>query len=190
MVERNKFERTLWKMGYRRREPIHPKQEKVLQPVKYEFEGGQIVLTTFIIPYYTKKSYLWLEHLDGGDVKTLAKRIRYNQPGRIYEVGYEAQYTVHPSEISRNVRKSVMMDFIKMTRKNLKEGMLGFTPNEGDIVAAFPHGPKIDMGFNASSLAVGRRQRAAVARRFGFGQLYSDDFQYSIYDSEGNLSPL
>ena len=79
---------------------------------------------------------------------------------------------------------------MKMTYVHLAEGMAELSPRPGDVLVAKPHGPKIDEGFTESSLVIGQRQRAMVAKRFGFGNLQDDDFQYARYDENCILRPI
>ena len=79
---------------------------------------------------------------------------------------------------------------MKYTHKNLEEGMVKISPRPGMILAAKPHGPKLNEGFNESSLIVGKRQRSIVAKKFGFGELGEDGFQYARYDENCILRPI
>ena len=65
---------------------------------KYMCSTGAIMISTFIILYKTKKSYLWLEFLDSYEeedleniISKLAERIKYKEKARVAEVGYESK---------------------------------------------------------------------------------------------------
>ena len=81
--KRIKFERLLRKLGYRDRSPIFPQEEKRIKEKQYMCSTGAIMISTFIILYKTKKSYLWLEFLDNYEednlediISKLAERIK------------------------------------------------------------------------------------------------------------------
>jgi len=195
--KRKKFEKLLKELGYRDRSPVYPKEDKRYQQVNFKCNDGAMAIYTFVILYQTKKSYLYLEFLDHYNspdvkdkIKTLAERIYFHEKGRLAEVGYEVKYTKQPSEFSLEERKKIFYEFIKYTYENLHDGIVKIKPKPGDILAAKPHGPKLNDGFNESSLVVGKRQRALVARKFGFGELYEDGFQYARYDENCVLNPI
>ena len=195
--KRTEFEKLLRKLGYRDRSPIFSQEEKRIKEKQYMCSTGAIMISTFIILYKTKKSYLWLEFLDSYEeddleniISKLAERIRYKEKTRLAEVGYEAKYTQQPNQFSLKERKKILLDFMKMTCTHLADGMAELSPRSGDILVAKPHGPKINEGFTESSLVIGQRQRAMVAKRFGFGNLQDDDFQYARYDENCILRPI
>lgn len=195
--KRVKFEKLLKELGYRNRSPVYPKEDKRYQQVNFKCNDGAMAIYTFVILYQTKKSYLYLEFLDHHDspylkdkIKTLAEKIHFHEKGRLAEVGYEVKYTKQPSEFSLEERKKIFYEFIKYTYENLQDGIVKIKPRPGDILAAKPHGPKINEGFTESSLVLGKRQRALVARKFGFGELQDDGFQYARYDENCNLHPI
>ena len=195
--KRKKFEKLLKELGYRDRSPVYPKEDKRYQQVNFKCNDGAMAIYTFVILYQTKKSYLYLEFLDHYNspdvkdkIKTLAERIYFHEKGRLAEVGYEVKYTKQPSEFSLEERKKIFYEFIKYTYENLHDGIVKIKPKPGDVLAAKPHGPKLNDGFNESSLVVGKRQRALVARKFGFGDLQEDGFQYARYDENCVLKPI
>ena len=195
--KRIEFERLLKELGYKNRLPVYPKENKRYQQVNFKCSDGAMAIYTFIIMYQTKKSYLYLEFLDHYKspslkerISTLAENIHFNEKTRIAEVGWEVKYTKQPDQFSLEERKQIFYHFMKYTYKNLEEGMVNLSPRPGDILAAKPHGPKINEGFTESSLVLGRRQRSLVARKFGFGELQEDGFQYARYDENCVLQPI
>lgn len=195
--KRIEFERLLKDLGYKDRLPVYPKEEKRYQQVNFKCSDGAMAIYTFIILYKTKKSYLYLEFEDYYNsptlkerISTLAENICFNEKTRVAEVGYEVKYTKQPDEFSLEERKQIFYHFMKYTYQNLEEGMVKLSPRPGDILVAKPHGPKINDGFTESSLIIGKHQRSLVARKFGFGELKEDGFQYSRYDEDCVLRPI
>jgi hypothetical protein len=195
--KRIEFERLLQELGYKDRLPVYPKEDKRYQQVNFKCSDGAMAIYTFLIMYQTKKSYLYLEFLDHYKsptlkerISTLAETIRFNEKTRIMEVGWEVKYTKQPDQFSLQERKEVFYHFMKYTYKNLEEGMVNITPRPGDILAAKPHGPKLNEGFTESSLTIGKHQRSLVTKKFGFGELQDDGFQYARYDENCVLKPI
>lgn len=195
--KRIEFERLLKELGYKDRLPVYPKEDKRYQQVNFKCLDGAMAIYTFIILYQTKKSYLYLEFIDNYNnpdlkekIKTLAERIHFHEKTRLAEVGYEVKYTKQPEEFSLEERKKIFYYFMKSSYKNLEEGMVKLSPRPGDILVAKPHGPKLNEGFTESSLVIGKHQRSLVARKFGFGELQDDGFQYARYDENLVLRPL
>ena len=85
--------------------------------------------------------------------------------------------------------KKIFFSFLKIAKNNLK-GCFNISPNPGDILAARPQGPKINQGFTEESILLGKKQRISLGKRFGFGDIKSDGFQYAIYNNELSLMPL
>lgn len=192
--ERIEFERILRSIGYRDRSPILPLEPLRKKQNNYVFDDSAIALYTHVNVYFNKKTYLYQEFLDHyyeknleQRIKNLASNIIFKEKTRIAEVAWEAVYTKQPTEFTLEQRKKVFFDFMKEIKSNILNGMVDLTPREGDILAANPRGPKIDQGFTEESLVLGAKQRSIIDRRFGFGKLYQDGFQYCRYDS--NLIP-
>ena len=78
---------------------------------------------------------------------------------------------------------------MKIAKSNLK-GCFDILPNPGDVLAAKPHGPKINQGFTEESMLLGKKQRISLGKKFGFGNIKSDGFQYAIYNKDLSLIPL
>ncbi len=195
--KRIEFERLLRQLGYKDRLPVYPKEDKRYQQVNFKCSDGAMAIYTFIILYQTKKSYLYLEFKDHYNspnlkekIQSLAEKIHFQEKTRVAEVGWEVKYTKQPDKFSLEERKQIFYYFMKYTYKNLEEGMVNLSPKPGDILAAKPHGPKINEGFTESSLVIGKHQRSLVARKFGFGELQEDGFQYARYDENCVLKPI
>jgi len=195
---RIQFERLLYKLGYRDRSPIYPEQSKKKRQINYYCEDGSaMAVYLFLIPYQTKKSYIYpafLELKTNPEIKekilSLAKIIRFEEKTILADVGWEAKYTKQPSQYEMQDRTRIVFNLFKQLVEALSEGMCGYQPSPGIILAAKPYGPKINEGFNESSITIGTQQRYLVAKRVGFGQLYANGFCYARYDDDCILRPI
>ena len=88
----------------------------------------------------------------------------------------------------KNVKPSV--DNKTTIAKNNLKGCFDILPTPGDVLAARPQGPKINEGFTEESILLGKNQRISLGKRFGFGDIKSDGFQYAIYDKNLSLNQL
>ena len=195
---RIQFERLLYKLGYRDRSPIYPEQSKKRRQINYKCEDGSaMAVYLFLIPYQTKKSYIYPAFLKlknspyiKEEIKSLAELIRFGEKTMLADVGWEAKYTKQPSQYEMNDRKRIIYNLFQQLVEALSEGMCGYEPKPGMVLAAKPHGPKINEGFNESSITIGTHQRYLVAKRVGFGQLYANGFCYARYDDDCILRPI
>ena len=196
---RIKFERLLKELGYKDQSPIIPKMKKIIKQTNYMCNDGAMAIYLFFIPYLNKKSYLWLEFLDHKNspnikekIKTLAKRIHYQEKTRLAEIGWEAKYTKQPYEFSLEERKQVFFSFLKEADHTLQYGFDFFNikPRPGDVLVGKPQGVKINQGFTESSIELGTRQRALVGKKFGLSSMYDDGFQYGKYDRDLKIIPI
>ena len=197
MIE--EFDTILKDIGYSDDSKIYPQENKKRNQIIYKCDSGLMSIYSYVIPYKNKKSYVYLEFLDSqeknslqktkSNIKELCDNIRFNQKTKLGEVGWEVIYNKQPDEFTLEERKKIFFSFLKIAKNNLK-GCFNISPNPGDILAARPQGPKINQGFTEESILLGKKQRISLGKRFGFGDIKSDGFQYAIYNNELSLMPL
>jgi len=195
---RIQFERLLYKLGYRDRSPVYPEQSKKKRQINYHCDDGSaMAIYLFIIPYLTKKSYvypLFLRIKDNPNakeqIKCLCKMILFEEKTMLFDVGWEAKYTKQPSQYDMKDKTRIIFDLFRQLIEALSDGICGYNPKPGIVLAAKPYGPKINEGFNESSIIIGSRQRYLVAKRVGFGNLYENGFCYARYDDDCVLRPI
>jgi hypothetical protein len=198
--KRLEFEKLLRELGYKDRSPILPLNDKKKRQINYYCDDGSaMAVYLFLIPYLTKKSYLYpaflrLKKENDPYIKqkmhNLAKYIRLEEKTRLADIGWEVKYTKEPDQFNTTDRTKIIFNLFKQFIEALSDGMCGYKPRPGDILAAKPYGPKINEGFNESSIIVGTRQRYLVARKVGFGTLYDNEFCYARYDENLKLNPI
>ena len=187
-------------MGYRDNSPVLGSNDKILRQINYMCENNSAIgIICYIIPYYTKKSFLYesyKEDLAYGDysyaferLKNLISFIDYSHNGRVGVVGWEAVYTKVPEKFSKLERKKIVFDLFKRLGDWLKHGDKQFQPNPYDVLSCRPQGPKVEEGFTADSMFRGSMQRAKIAQKYGFSDIKNDGCQYAIYDKDLKLSP-
>ena len=106
------FEQILKDLGYEDDAPVRPKEQKLLKQTNYMCSNGAIAIYLFFIPYFNKKSYLYLEYLDHYNspdlkdkIKKLADKIEFNTKTRLAEIGWEAKYNRKPETYTLEERK-------------------------------------------------------------------------------------
>lgn len=194
------FERLLLKLGHRDRSPIFPEQSKKKRQINYHCEDGSaMAVYLFVIPYLTKKSYIYPAFLElktqkdaqiKERISSLCDIIRFKEKTILADVGWEAKYTKQPYQYEMKDRTRIVFNLFKQLIEALSEGMCGYQPKPGIILAAKPYGPKINDGFNETSITIGTQQRYLVAKRVGFGNLYLNGFCYARYDDDCILRPI
>jgi hypothetical protein len=195
--KRLEFERLIKTIGYRDRSPIFTQEDKRKVQTNYICESGSMAIYSYFIPYFNKKSYLYVEFLSHyGEkdlyyrIKFLSSKIIFKEKTRIAEVGWEVIYTKDPAEFSKKERTEILVNFMKKTHNDIKNGFCKIAPRPGDILSANPRGVKIDKGFSKESIRKGTEQRSLFAKKFGFGKVYDDGFCYARYNEELNLIPI
>lgn len=193
------FNNILKEIGYSDDSIIYPQENKKRNQIIYQCDSGLMSIYSYVIPYKNKKSYVYLEFLDSQEkhslektkivIKKLCENIIFNQKTKLGEVGWEVIYNKQPSEFTLHERKTIFFSFMKTAKNNLK-GCFDISPDPGDILAAKPQGPKINQGFTEESILLGKKQRISLGKRFGFGDIKPDGFQYAIYDNNLSLTPL
>jgi len=195
----DKFNCILTEIGYPDDSEIYSQENKKRNQIIYTCDSGLMSIYTYVIPYKNKKSYVYLEFLDSqekhslektkSNIKELCDNIIFNQKTKLGEVGWEVVYNKQPKEFTLEERKKIFFSFMKIAKSNLK-GCFDILPNPGDVLAAKPHGPKINQGFTEESMLLGKKQRISLGKKFGFGNIKSDGFQYAIYNKDLSLIPL
>ena len=198
--KRIEFERLLKELGYKDRSPILPQENKKNRIKQTNYicpSGGALAIYSYIVPYFNKKSYLYIEFLNSygeenlkDKIYKLSQRIIFKEKTRIGEIGWEVIYNQQPSEFSFEERTKIIFDFMKKSFTRLNFGDFNLNPKEGDVLVANPRGVKLNEGFNNSSIELGIRQRSIFGKRFGFGDLYDDGFQYARYNKDLKLKPI
>lgn len=193
------FEQILKDLGYEDDTPIRPKEQKLMKQTNYMCSNGAIAIYLFFIPYFNKKSYLYLEYLDHYNspdlkdkIKKLADKIEFNTKTRLAEIGWEAKYNRKPETYTLEERKKIFFSFIKEAHYAAQHGFrsVNIRPEPNDIVVGKPQGAKLNEGLTESSIELGTRQRTLVGKRFGMGDMYEDGFQYGKYDENLNIIPI
>jgi hypothetical protein len=197
---RIQFERLLIQLGYRDRSPIFPESKKKKRQINYHCQDkSAMAVYLFIIPFLTKKSYIYpvflqLKKEKDSQIKEklylLMQLIHFKEKTRIFDVGWEAIYTKQPHLYELKDRKKIIFNILNQFIEAISYGMCGYDPTPGDVLAAKPYGPKINEGFNESSIQLGTHQRYLVAKRVGFGSLYGNGFCYGRYDENLILRPI
>ena len=195
------FEVLLFNLGFRDKNKLilNPEKEKLTNQMNFHCDTGSMAFYSWIVPYRNKKSYLFREfeeHYGEEDIadriKRLAKKIKYVEENHrgIGDIGWDVIYSKQPDQFTNEERTRMYMQFLKEGSQFFRGDFYGLSPRVGDMLAARPQGPKINEGFTENSLQMGARQRALIARRYGFGFVYEDGLQYARYNDDLELEPV
>lgn len=188
-------------LGYKDNSPIIPASDKIGLKLLYEFDNKKIIIFPYVIVYQNKISYLNVEYeystyyetpdVTKQKILDLIQNIKYPNPGRVGEVGWDAQYLIDPTLFTKKERSYIALSCFKKFKEFLKTGMKGECADPGDIICSKPLGIKFDKGFNEESELEGTIQRSILSKKvFSFGDLKSDGLQYAIYGEDSELHPI
>lgn len=193
----------LLSLGYEDKETLYEPGKKLSIKIPFDFNGKRINICPYIVPYYSKKSYIAAEYNHSSYYDTpevtkqkilnLIKYIKYPEPGRVGDMGWEAEYLVDPREFTAEERARIVVSSFKKFRTLILKGewLDGIRAQPGDIVASKPIGIKFDMGFNEESEKEGTLQRSILSKKvFKFGELKEDGMQYSIIGEDLDMHPI
>jgi len=200
----NLIDNYLSELGYNDDSELQEPGQKLQIKIPFVFGDKEINICPFIVPFFTKKSYLDVElkanltdrlpkeQLDFR-MKCLIKNIQFDKPGRIGEMGWEAEYITDPTEFTATERGRIAVSAFKKFRKLILRGewLDGITAQPGDIIVSHPLGIKFDMGFTEESEKEGTFQRSVLSKKvFKFGEVKEDGMQYAIIGDDLDMHPI
>ena len=191
-------------LGYEDDSPIEGVQLKVGTKFGFQFDGNGIVICPYVIEYKNKLTYINLAYENlrpkhspvklMKKIENLIENIRYPEPGRIGDVGWDVKYLVDPTNFTAKQRAKIAVSSFRQMKKLLigtESGMAGLKGEPGDIIVSDPLGIKFDLGHTKESEQQGTIQRSVLSKKvFNFGEVKEDGMQYAIYDQDYNLQPL
>ena len=191
-------------LGYDDNSPIEGVHLKVGTKFGFEFNGNGIVICPYVIEYKNKLTYINLAYENlrpkhspvklMKKIENLIENIRYPEPGRIGDVGWDVKYLVDPTNFTAKQRAKIAVSSFRQMKKLLigtTSGMAGLKGEPGDIIVSDPLGIKFDLGHTKESEQKGTIQRSVLSKKvFNFGEVKDDGMQYAIYDEDYNLQPI
>ena len=191
-------------LGYDDNSPIEGVHLKVGTKFGFEFDGNGIVICPYVIEYKNKLTYINLAYENlrpkhspvklMKKIENLIENIRYPEPGRIGDVGWDVKYLVDPTNFTAKQRAKIAVSSFRQMKKLLigtESGMAGLKGEPGDIIVSDPLGIKFDLGHTKESEQQGTIQRSVLSKKvFNFGEVKEDGMQYAIYDDDYILQPI
>ena len=191
-------------LGYEDDSPIEGVQLKVGTKFGFQFDGNGIVICPYVIEYKNKLTYINLAYENlrpkhspvklMKKIENLIENIRYPEPGRIGDVGWDVKYLVDPTNFTAKQRAKIAVSSFRQMKKLLigtESGMAGLKGEPGDIIVSDPLGIKFDLGHTKESEQQGTIQRSVLSKKvFNFGEVKEDGMQYAIYDDDYILQPI
>ena len=191
-------------LGFEDDSPIEGVHLKVGTKFGFEFDGNGIVICPYVIEYKNKLTYINLAYENlrpkhspakvTDKIKHLIQNIKYPEPGRVGDVGWDVKYLVDPTNFTAKQRAKIAVSSFRQMKKLLvgtESGMAGLKGEPGDIIVSDPLGIKFDLGHTKESEKLGTNQRSVLSKKvFNFGDVKEDGMQYAIYDEDYNLQPI
>ena len=191
-------------LGYDDNSPIEGVHLKVGTKFGFEFDGNGIVICPYVIEYKNKLTYINLAYENlrpkhspvklMKKIENLIENIRYPEPGRIGDVGWDVKYLVDPTNFTAKQRAKIAVSSFRKMKELLigtDSGMAGLKGEPGDIIVSDPLGIKFDLGHTKESEQQGTIQRSVLSKKvFNFGEVKEDGMQYAIYDDDYILQPI
>jgi len=191
-------------LGFEDDSPIEGVHLKVGTKFGFEFDGNGIVICPYVIEYKNKLTYINLAYENlrpkhspakvTDKIKHLIQNIKYPEPGRVGDVGWDVKYLVDPTNFTAKQRAKIAVSSFRQMKKLLvgtESGMAGLKGEPGDIIVSDPLGIKFDLGHTKESEQQGTIQRSILSKKvFNFGDVKEDGMQYAIYDDDYILQPI
>lgn len=197
---RRKFERLLYKLGYRDRSPIDLKKKRESTKVAKEcFPKSILYIEFFSFTYSNKKSYIYEQYQK--DIKNLSnqeiiKKYKFTlnkikfPSGRISEICWQIMWDRDPSMLTKNQHKQILYRIIREF-KSIRETKKYYTeviPNQ--ILVSKPWGNQLYYSLGTQDNIDLVRKRSLVNSKFGFGELDEYGCEYAIFDDTLYLNPI
>ena len=175
-------------LGYDDNSPIEGVHLKVGTKFGFEFNGNGIVICPYVIEYKNKLTYINLAYENlrpkhspvklMKKIENLIENIKYPEPGRIGDVGWDVKYLVDPTNFTAKQRAKIAVSSFRQMKKLLigtESGMAGLKGEPGDIIVSDPLGIKFDLGHTKESEQQGTIQRSVLSKKvFNFVDVKED----------------
>jgi hypothetical protein len=194
------FDTFLKDLGYTDNAEVRPDHGKDIMRIVYDIGDKQLSVCPFVIYFPNKKSYLYKEYnysiyYDSMDVtkkkiSNLIKNIKYPEPGRVGEVGWDVEFHCDPYSFTARERTQIVFQSFKLFKEFMHGTYTHYQPEVGDILSSQPFGPKFNLGFTDESKEKGIIQRSTVSKRFYFGDVKEDGMQYCVYGEDLTFHPI
>ena len=116
-------------LGYDDNSPIEGVHLKVGTKFGFEFNGNGIVICPYVIEYKNKLTYINLAYENlrpkhspsklMKKIENLIENIKYPEPGRIGDVGWDVKYLVDPTNFTAKQRAKIAVSSFRQMKKLL-----------------------------------------------------------------------
>lgn len=174
--------------------------KKIEHQILEDISGSSYTILYFTIPYFNKKSYLYSFFIENytslskkemmKQLKVLCKEILYKEKTRICEVGWSIN---NYKSLYFSTKEHLIKIYFEIIKKGKKELIIGdqiLKPKVGDVLVSKPDGGKLIGTSTNERYLKGREQRGLINKKFGFGNIKSQNSQYARYDENLILKPI
>jgi hypothetical protein len=194
------FDIFLKDLGYIDNNEVRPDHGKDIMRIVYDINDKKLSVCPFAIYFPNKKSYLYKEYnysiyydnieVTKNKILNLIKNIKYPEPGKVFEVGWDVEFHCDPYSFTPKERTKIVFQSFKLFKEFMRGSYPHYKSEVGDIFSSEPFGPKFDLGFTDESKQKGIIQRSTVSKRFCFGDVKEDGMQYCVYGEDLKLHPI
>lgn len=157
-------------------------------------ENDPFVFETVIFEYKNPLQFIFEKfaavNLNLAQVEYLLNKLDVNTSNKVYEVEFHTTYKRYPKDYSIHNRKYILYRYLENVKSMLADGFGNVKPHPGDVIAAYPHGYKINMGPVLKSTQLGIKNREYLLKHLNLGKKDVYGWCYGIYNDDLKLMPL
>jgi len=195
------FYEILRELGYDREEELIDPPPTLKHPMEVAEGNYSATFLQFVSSYPNKDSYCYTAFVDDlqinglnkpqlkHNLSELCKDIKFEEPSRVHELGFQFKSEIHQSEMPKRVRYKMLMQFFRRGKADVANATWGTERGEdGDTIIVYPYGDKDYKTWLRKTIALGTKQRQSMAKQWGFGSLSEEGNMYATF-REGELHP-
>ena len=193
LIKSHEFNKAIDGLGVNQLFINTPSIEHIVETSFY-IENDPFVFETVIFEYKNPLQFIFEKFaavdLNIAQIEYLINKLNVNTTNKVYEVEFHTSYKRYPKEYSVHNRKYMLYRYLESAKTMLANGVSNIKLYPGDVVAAYPHGYKINMGPVLKSTQLGIKNREYLLKYLSLGKKDVYGWCYGIYNEDLKLMPL